>query len=164
MLVVRDLPTGAERVIATGLTRDDQEDFGALDLYPNYAFLPDGASIVMWNRGKLARVPLAGRRAGGDSVQGDRRAVARADGQLRRAARQQSRDGADSALGRRVARRQVDRVRRLRARVAPGRGRRQGRRRAAASDRGRRGAADPRVRAGVLTRRPIDCLRDVERH
>jgi len=58
VLVARDLPTGAERVVVAGLTRDDQEDFGTLDMYPNYAFVPDGSSVVLWNHGKLARVSL----------------------------------------------------------------------------------------------------------
>jgi Tol biopolymer transport system component/imidazolonepropionase-like amidohydrolase len=58
VLVARTLATGAERVIAHGLTGDDQEGFGALDIWPNYAFTPDGRALVYSSRGGLHRLEL----------------------------------------------------------------------------------------------------------
>lgn len=59
VLVARTLATGAERVLATGLTHDDQEGFAALDVWPNYAFTPDGQSLVYSSRGSLHHLPLS---------------------------------------------------------------------------------------------------------
>jgi Tol biopolymer transport system component/imidazolonepropionase-like amidohydrolase len=59
VLVARTLATGQERVLARGLTRDDQEGFAALDLWPNYAFTPDGRSLVYASKGHLHRLSLA---------------------------------------------------------------------------------------------------------
>ena len=59
VLIARTLATGRERVLARGLTRDDQEGFAALDVWPNYAFTPDGASLVYSSRGHLYRLSLA---------------------------------------------------------------------------------------------------------
>ncbi|HEY2946574.1 MAG TPA: hypothetical protein VGN09_29340, partial [Vicinamibacteria bacterium] len=59
VLVRRDLASGAEQVIATGLTRDEQEGFAQMDLWPAYAFTPDGAAIVFSSHGKLRRLELA---------------------------------------------------------------------------------------------------------
>ena len=61
VLVARDLATGAERILATGVTRDEQEGFGQMDGWPGYAFTPDGRSIVYFDRGQLARLELASR-------------------------------------------------------------------------------------------------------
>lgn len=59
VLVARTLETGAERVLARGLTHDDQEGFAAMDVWPNYAFLPDGQSLVYSSKGGLHRLALA---------------------------------------------------------------------------------------------------------
>ncbi|HEX4439969.1 MAG TPA: amidohydrolase family protein [Thermoanaerobaculia bacterium] len=59
VLVARDLASGSERILAHGLSRDEMEGFAQSDLYPNYAFLPDGKAIVLWNRGHLLRVDVA---------------------------------------------------------------------------------------------------------
>ena len=59
VLVARNLATGSERILARGLTRDEEEGFGQLDLWPNYAFLPDGKSLVFSNHGKIVRLDLA---------------------------------------------------------------------------------------------------------
>ena len=40
VLVARTLATGAERLLARSLSRDDQEGFAAMDVWPNYAFTP----------------------------------------------------------------------------------------------------------------------------
>ena len=58
VLVARTLATGQERVLARGLTHDDQEGFAALDLWPNYAFTPDGGSLIYSSKGKLHRLAL----------------------------------------------------------------------------------------------------------
>ena len=58
VLVARTLATGQERVLARGLTHDDQEGFAALDLWPNYAFTPDGSSLIYSSKGKLHRLAL----------------------------------------------------------------------------------------------------------
>ncbi len=59
VLVARTLDTGAERVLVRGLTHDDQEGFAALDVWPNYAFTPDGQSLVYSSKGGLHRLALA---------------------------------------------------------------------------------------------------------
>ncbi len=59
VLVARDLASGAERLLARGVTRDEEEGFAQLDLWPNYAFLPDGKSIVFSNKGKIVRLDVA---------------------------------------------------------------------------------------------------------
>src|SRR6185295_19708423 len=59
VLVRRDLASGAEKVIATGLTRDEQEGFAQMDLWPAYAFTPDGAALVFSSHGRLRRLDLA---------------------------------------------------------------------------------------------------------
>jgi Tol biopolymer transport system component/imidazolonepropionase-like amidohydrolase len=59
VLVRRDLASGAEKVIASGLTRDEQEGFAQMDLWPGYAFTPDGAALVFSSHGRLRRLDLA---------------------------------------------------------------------------------------------------------
>jgi imidazolonepropionase-like amidohydrolase/Tol biopolymer transport system component len=59
VLVSRNLETGSERVIARGLSRDDQEGFAQADVWPGYAFTPDGQALIFNSGGKLARVDLA---------------------------------------------------------------------------------------------------------
>jgi len=58
-LVARDLTTGSERILARGVTRDEEEGFAQADLWPNYAFTPDGKSLVFTNKGKIVRLDLA---------------------------------------------------------------------------------------------------------
>jgi Tol biopolymer transport system component/imidazolonepropionase-like amidohydrolase len=59
VLVLRDLASGSERILARGVTRDEEEGFTQMDLWPNYAFLPDGKSLVFSNKGKLVRLDVA---------------------------------------------------------------------------------------------------------
>jgi Tol biopolymer transport system component/imidazolonepropionase-like amidohydrolase len=59
VMVARDLASGSERILARGITRDEEEGFAQLDLWPGYAFLPDGKSLVLSNRGKLARLDVS---------------------------------------------------------------------------------------------------------
>ena len=58
VIVVRDLSTGAERVIAPDVTRDEQEGFAQMDLWPGYALSPDGRQVYFSNDGKITRVDL----------------------------------------------------------------------------------------------------------
>jgi Tol biopolymer transport system component/imidazolonepropionase-like amidohydrolase len=59
VLVARDLQTGAERILARQMTMDQQEGFAPMDVWPNYAFLPDGQHLVVSHHGKLAKVALS---------------------------------------------------------------------------------------------------------
>lgn len=59
VLVVRDLMSGAERILVPHVTRDEQEGFAQMDTWPNYAFARDGKTIFFSNHGKLARVDVA---------------------------------------------------------------------------------------------------------
>ncbi|MDX1383628.1 MAG: amidohydrolase, partial [Thermoanaerobaculia bacterium] len=58
-LKVRELATGEERWLAFPVQRDDQESRFTRDLYPGYAFLPDGSEIVVTWNGRLHRVAIA---------------------------------------------------------------------------------------------------------
>ena len=59
-LVARDLAIGKpSAILARGVTRDEMEGFAQMDLWPGYAFTPDGKSLVFSNHGKLARLEVA---------------------------------------------------------------------------------------------------------
>jgi len=58
-LVLRDLETGAEKVLSRDLTRDEQEGFAQMDVYPNAAFTRDGKTLVFYSQGKIRRVDVA---------------------------------------------------------------------------------------------------------
>jgi Tol biopolymer transport system component len=58
VLVSRNLSSGAEKIIAHGLSRDEQEGFTRDDLYPNYSFTPDSKAIILWNHGKIQRLDV----------------------------------------------------------------------------------------------------------
>jgi Tol biopolymer transport system component/imidazolonepropionase-like amidohydrolase len=55
VLVLRDLGSGRERVLARDLAKDEMEGFAQSDLYPGYDFLPDDSAILISDGGKLAR-------------------------------------------------------------------------------------------------------------
>ncbi|MDH4110130.1 MAG: amidohydrolase family protein [Gammaproteobacteria bacterium] len=59
-LWLHDLATGAERQLWDGLDRDEIESFATHNVYPGYAWLPDGSAIIIWAGGKLHRVPVDG--------------------------------------------------------------------------------------------------------
>jgi Tol biopolymer transport system component/imidazolonepropionase-like amidohydrolase len=61
VLVLRDLATGGESVVATGVLRDEQEGFAQIDLWPGYAFTPDGGSLVFSSGGRIEKLDLATR-------------------------------------------------------------------------------------------------------
>jgi Tol biopolymer transport system component len=58
-LRVRDLETGEERWLIHGVTRDDQESRGTRDVFPGYAFFPDGRSLLVTMGGRMHRVGFA---------------------------------------------------------------------------------------------------------
>ena len=58
-LRVRNLQSGEDRWVKYPITRDDQESRFTRDLFPGYAFLPDGKEIVYNQDGKIRRLNLA---------------------------------------------------------------------------------------------------------
>jgi Tol biopolymer transport system component len=58
-LRVRNLQTGDDRWVKYPITRDDQESRFTRDLFPGYAFLPDGKEIIYNQNGKIRRLNLA---------------------------------------------------------------------------------------------------------
>ncbi|MBI3682777.1 MAG: PD40 domain-containing protein [Acidobacteria bacterium] len=58
-LRLRDLTTGEDRTIKTPVQRDDQESRAMLDVYPGYAFTPDGSSVVLFYGGRIHRIALS---------------------------------------------------------------------------------------------------------
>jgi Tol biopolymer transport system component/imidazolonepropionase-like amidohydrolase len=58
VLVSRNLATGGETILMRGASRDEQEGFGSGDTWPNYAFSPDGRSLLFYHHGKIARLDL----------------------------------------------------------------------------------------------------------
>jgi imidazolonepropionase-like amidohydrolase/Tol biopolymer transport system component len=59
-LWVKDLASGAERMIYDALDLDVQETWAVTGVYPNMDWTPDSASIVFWAGGKLNRVDRDG--------------------------------------------------------------------------------------------------------
>jgi Tol biopolymer transport system component len=58
-LRIRNLDTGEDRWLKYPVQRDDMESAGTRDLYPGYAFLPDGKDVVVTFEGKIHRVHVA---------------------------------------------------------------------------------------------------------
>ena len=58
-LRLRNLQTGEDRWVKYPITRDDQESRFTRDLFPGFAFLPDGQEIVYNQDGKIRRLHLA---------------------------------------------------------------------------------------------------------
>jgi imidazolonepropionase-like amidohydrolase/WD40 repeat protein len=58
-LRLRDLRSGAERILARGITRDEQEGFADQDVFPGYAFTPDGTGVLLTAGGKIHRIGVA---------------------------------------------------------------------------------------------------------
>jgi imidazolonepropionase-like amidohydrolase/Tol biopolymer transport system component len=55
-LYLRDLETGRDRQLFGNIDKDLQEAWAIHGLYPQYAWTPDGKSIVIWGEGKIWRV------------------------------------------------------------------------------------------------------------
>jgi Tol biopolymer transport system component len=58
-LRLRNLQTGEDHWVRYPITRDDQESRFTRDLFPGYAFLPDGKEIIYNQDGKIRRLNLA---------------------------------------------------------------------------------------------------------
>jgi Tol biopolymer transport system component len=58
-LRLRNLQTGEDRWVRYPITRDDQESRFTRDLFPGYAFLPNGKEIVYNQDGKIRRLNIA---------------------------------------------------------------------------------------------------------
>ena len=58
-LYVRDLESGRDRQVFANIDKDLQEAWAIHGLYPQYAWTPDGRSIVIWGEGKIWRVDVA---------------------------------------------------------------------------------------------------------
>ena len=54
-----DTESGAVRLIYDRLERDMQEAWAIHGVYPSFAWMPDGQSIVLWAKGKIRRVNVA---------------------------------------------------------------------------------------------------------
>ena len=63
VLEVRDLDSGRDRQVFDHLDRDMQETWAVQGVYPQYAWTPDGRSIVIWGEGKLWKVDVGTARA-----------------------------------------------------------------------------------------------------
>jgi Tol biopolymer transport system component/imidazolonepropionase-like amidohydrolase len=59
VLFTYDLATGRERRLWDGLSFDNMEGFAWTGVYPNYAWTPDGKSIVIYASGGFSRVDVA---------------------------------------------------------------------------------------------------------
>ena len=57
-MIARNLASGAEGIIATGLSRDEQEGFAQMDIWPNYAFTRDGKAVIYSSNGKFHKLDL----------------------------------------------------------------------------------------------------------
>lgn len=55
-LFIKDLRSGEERPLYSGLERDNQEIWALHGVYPNMAWTPDSKTIVFWDDGGLKRV------------------------------------------------------------------------------------------------------------
>src|SRR5688572_26036117 len=58
-LYLRDLESGRDRELFGNVDKDLQEAWAVHGLYPQYAWMPDGKSIVIWGEGKIWRVDVA---------------------------------------------------------------------------------------------------------
>ena len=54
-----DVESGSVRLIYDQLERDMQEAWAIHGVYPAFAWMPDGKSIVMWAKGKIRRINIA---------------------------------------------------------------------------------------------------------
>ena len=58
-LYLRDLDSSRDRELFANVDKDLQEAWAIHGLYPQYAWTPDGRSIVVWGEGKIWRVDVA---------------------------------------------------------------------------------------------------------
>jgi imidazolonepropionase-like amidohydrolase/Tol biopolymer transport system component len=62
-LYLRDLESGRDRELFANVDKDLQEAWAVHGLYPQYAWTPDGRSVVIWGEGKIWRVDAASGRS-----------------------------------------------------------------------------------------------------
>lgn len=60
-LRIRDIDSGRDQWLAYPVQRDDQEARATRDLFPGYAFTPDGEALITTRGGKLVRIGIADR-------------------------------------------------------------------------------------------------------
>ena len=58
-LYLRDLESGRDRELFGNVDKDLQEAWAVHGLYPQYAWMPDGRSLVIWGEGRIWRVDAA---------------------------------------------------------------------------------------------------------
>ncbi len=58
-LHVLDVESGAIRLVYDGLERDMQEAWAIHGVYPAYAWMPDGESLIIYAKGKIRRIKVA---------------------------------------------------------------------------------------------------------
>jgi imidazolonepropionase-like amidohydrolase/Tol biopolymer transport system component len=58
-LYLRDLESGRDRELFTNVDKDLQEAWAVHGLYPQYAWAPDGRSLLIWGEGRIWRVDAA---------------------------------------------------------------------------------------------------------
>jgi imidazolonepropionase-like amidohydrolase/Tol biopolymer transport system component len=58
-LFLRDLESGRDRELFRNVDRDLQEAWAVNGVYPQYAWAPDGRSLVIWGEGKIWKVDAA---------------------------------------------------------------------------------------------------------
>jgi imidazolonepropionase-like amidohydrolase/Tol biopolymer transport system component len=58
-LFLRDLESGHDRLLFSNVDKDLQEAWAIHGLYPQFAWTPDGKSIVIWGEGKIWNVDVA---------------------------------------------------------------------------------------------------------
>ncbi|MBT8097623.1 MAG: PD40 domain-containing protein [Woeseia sp.] len=58
-LVIRNLQSGADKILFEGLDYDLQEVWGVHGLYPNFDWMPDSSGLVFWTGGGIKRVDAA---------------------------------------------------------------------------------------------------------
>ena len=56
VLYVRDLATGIQKPVYDDLSKDQQEAWAIFGVYPNYNWLPDNKTVVLWAKGKIRKV------------------------------------------------------------------------------------------------------------
>lgn len=56
VLYIHDFETGIQKPVYDQLSKDQQEAWAIFGLYPNYNWMPDNKTIVLWARGKLYKV------------------------------------------------------------------------------------------------------------
>lgn len=59
VLYIHDLATGTQRPVYDELTKDQQETWAIFGVYPNYNWLPDNQTIVLYAKGKIRKLNTA---------------------------------------------------------------------------------------------------------